>query len=200
LSRRISWRQLAYPSIMLLPLMICLALLGRTTGDLHLFARWGAVAWLAAVIVNYRLLFICEAVWPERAVFLWHLLSFWLLTFILSTESEHYIGLLAGGGVWQYCAWGVVPGLVTIILLLKGEGLSWPVRRFQTAYFGPGAGTIMVYLLSHAPPQPQGRNHEIIDVVGRDAPCRPCRRQRFNHRILLSAFPSPWMKTARFID
>jgi uncharacterized membrane protein len=166
LSRRLSWKQFAYPSILLLPVMVLIAVFyGNGMGDYHLFARLGAVAWLLAFSANYLTLFKCETVWPEKSVSLWHLFSFWLLVFVLTRESAYYVkNLLEAGWTWQYCAWGAVPGTLLLALLRKGGRLSWPVGRFHSTFFGPGTAVLLFYLLlwifignlSKADPSPLG--------------------------------------------
>lgn len=149
LSRRLSWKQFAYPSTLLLPAMILLAFFSWSGfGGSHLFARMGSVAWLLAFIANYRILFACETVWPKKTIPIWHLCSLWLLTFVLTRECAYGVNsLLDAQWTWQYCAWGVVPGTMLLALLARGERLSWPVGRFHSAYFGPGTAALLAYLL-----------------------------------------------------
>jgi len=149
ISRRLAWKQFAYPPLMLLPVMAIASLnhLGRT-GDLHLFARLGFIAWGISFCAHYRLLFNCETVWHKKLASLWHPFTLWLLIFVLTRESAYFVDfLLQGDGrTWQYCIWGVVPGVMVMLILSKGDRFSWPVRRFHDAYFGVGAGLPVLYL------------------------------------------------------
>jgi uncharacterized membrane protein len=152
ISRRLFWKQFAYPSLLLLPVMGIASLnhLG-STGDLHLFARMGFIAWGIGFCVQYRLLFNCETLWPEKMVTLWHPFTLWLLIFVLTRESAYFVDLLVQGSqTWEYCIWGVVPGAMVMFILNKGDRLSWPVRRFHDAYFGVGAGLPVLYLFIFA--------------------------------------------------
>lgn len=108
-SRRLDWRQLSFPAIILLPMMalVCLHHLS-TAGDLHFFARLGFVAWILAFSTHYRLLFNCEKIWLAKLVPFWHLCAFWLLILILTSESAYLVDwLVSEGPTWSYCVWGL---------------------------------------------------------------------------------------------
>ena len=152
ISRRLAWKQFSYPALFLLPVMGLASLhhLDRS-GDLHLFARMGFLAWGISFCVQYRVLFSCEAIWSERILRLWHPFTLWLLIFVLTRESAYGIDvLLQVGRTWQFCVWGVVPGILLMALLSQGDRLAWPVRRFHDAYFGLGAGLAVLYLFAWA--------------------------------------------------
>ncbi len=163
-SRRLDWKTFSYPPLLLLPMMFFLAMDRMFEGGgAHLFARMGFVAWGAAFLVQYRLLFQCETTWPHKTVVLWHRITLWLLLLILAGESAYGMTLLVPGReTWSYCAWGVVPGVAILALLHWGEHLSWPVRRFQEAYFGTGMavplaglfGWAVLINLHHGDPSP----------------------------------------------
>lgn len=165
-SRHLNWKQFAYPSLMLLPAMAVASLNhpgAPGQGQLHLFTPIGSIAWTTAFLVQYRLLFTCETRWPPKRVPLWHQCTLWLLIFILTRESSHGIALLLPEGqTWQYCAWGMVPGAAVLLILTKGNRLSWPIRRFHKAYFQGGTALPMAVLFAgmilvnfyHADPAP----------------------------------------------
>ncbi|MCP4115805.1 MAG: DUF2339 domain-containing protein [Desulfobacteraceae bacterium] len=163
-SRRLDWKQFAYPPIMLLPVMVVAGLIQPDLpGRVYLFTPMGFVAWAIVFLVQYRLLFNCEKRWPQKLVPLWHQCTLWLLIFILTRESSHGITLLLQEGqTWQYCVWGVLPGTAVLLILTKGDRLSWPIRRFHQAYFEGGTAVPMVFLLAwvflvnryHADPAP----------------------------------------------
>ena len=163
-SRRLAWKQFSYPALLLLPVMgtACLNQLGGPDG-IHLFTRMGLITWGIAFCVEYRLLYTCEKVWPEKILPLWHQCTLWFLLFILTLESSYGVDILSGGGrTWQYCAWGVVPGIFVFALFRKGDRIPWPVRRFKEAYIGVGTAIPMAYLFAwsvlinfyHGDPEP----------------------------------------------
>lgn len=146
-SHRLSWKQLTHASILLLPLM---AIGGFSypdyAGKSHLLTLPGWIAWSAAFCVQYRLLFKCEEIWPKTIVSLWHILTMWLLVFILTRESAYFLRLLLPGSqTWEYCIWGIIPGIAIGDLLYRGKRLSWPLRRFQDVYLGYGSAIPVIY-------------------------------------------------------
>ena len=147
-SRRLGWKQLSFPAIVLLPLMAMACLWHLTAaGHPHFFARLGSLAWILVFGAHYRLLFNCEKIWPEKVVPLWHQGALWLLILILTSESAYGVDrLVAAGSAWSYCAWGVVPGSMVLALLARGDRLRWPVERFHDAYFRIGAALPVAYL------------------------------------------------------
>jgi uncharacterized membrane protein len=147
-SRRLDWKQLSFPAIILLPMMAVVCLQHLTVaGDLHFFARLGSVAWILAFGAHYRLLFNCEKIWPGKIVPFWHQCALWLLILVLTSESAYLVDrLVSGGPTWAYCAWGVVPGAMVLALLTRGDRLVWPVKRFHDAYFRVGAVLPVAYL------------------------------------------------------
>lgn len=147
-SRRLAWKPFSYPALLLLPVM-GLALLNHVggIGDTHLFAGMGWVAWVLAFGIQYRLLYTCEKAWPEKTIPWWHQGTLWLLLAVLVLESSHCIAvLLPGAQTWQYCVWGLVPGIAVLLILGKGDRLAWPIRRFHDAYFGVGIALPVAFL------------------------------------------------------
>ena len=63
-------------------------------GNMHLFAGTGALAWVIAFCVQYRLLFSCEKIWPQKALPLLHRFTLWILIFNLTRESALFVDLL----------------------------------------------------------------------------------------------------------
>ncbi|MBI9092897.1 MAG: DUF2339 domain-containing protein [Desulfobacterium sp.] len=75
----------------------------------------------------------------------------WLLIFILTREGSHGVNLLLQAGpTWQYCVWGVVPGAAVLLILNKGDRLSWPIHRFHRAYFQGGTALPMAIVFAWA--------------------------------------------------
>ena len=151
-SRRLDWKQLAMPSIVLLPIMAIACFHHFTeAGDRHLFARLGSLAWGIAFGAQYRLLFKMETIWPPKMVPMWHIGTFWLLMFVITVQSGYWVDLLVPEGpTWSYCIWGLVPGSMMLALLARGERLGWPVGRFPEAYFRAGAAPPIAYLFTWA--------------------------------------------------
>lgn len=151
-SRRLAWKQMAYPPLLLLPVMAlaCIYNLAGGGGP-HLFARLGFVAWAGAFCAQYRLLRTCEAVWPSRVVCLWHQITLWVLLLVFAREGAYGMDLLVQAEeTWPYCAWAVVPGAGILALMSRGDRISWPVARFEEAYLGTGAAVPLAALFAWA--------------------------------------------------
>lgn len=141
-SRRLTWKQFSYPALLLLPAML-LAMLYHfvaDSGSTHLFAGMGWIAWLIAFSINYRLLYCCDNVWPQKMIHWWHQGAMWLLLAVLVLEGSYYIGVLwPKAYTWQYCVWGVIPGTAVLLLLGMGNRITWPIHRYHDVYLGTGS-------------------------------------------------------------
>jgi uncharacterized membrane protein len=148
-SRRWRWKQLAYPTLLLLPVMFIFLLYQLVfAGRPHLFAGLEWMAWLIAFAAQYHLLYHAEKAWPKKVLPLWHCGTLWLLMGAAAIECAYFAGtLLSVGPTWQFCIRGVVPALFVLTLLSKGEGLKWPIRHFREDYLGIGIALPVLYLL-----------------------------------------------------
>jgi uncharacterized membrane protein len=151
-SRRWHWKQLAYPTLLLLLVMFIFLLYQLVfTGRPHLFAGLEWMAWLIAFAAQYHLLYHAENTWPQKVLPMWHCGTLWLLMGAVALECAYYAGtLLSVGPTWKLCIRGVVPALLVLIILGKGEGLKWPIRRFREDYLGMGLALPVLYLFGWA--------------------------------------------------
>ncbi len=149
-SRRLAWKAFSYPALLLLPAMGIVSLHSLDgQGDMHLFAGTGALAWVIAFCVQYRLLFNCEKIWLKKALPLLHRFTLWILIFILTRESAFFVDLfLPTSPTWRYCTWGIVPGISILSLISIRDRLFWPIRRFHEVYLGWGAAIPLIYLFA----------------------------------------------------
>lgn len=140
-ARKLQWPRLRLSLYLQLPAMVLLAavnLLDAAAGS-HLFRGWGALAWTVAFIVQYRILYLFAGDWPKGNRTAWHLVSLWLLIFVLSHEGSWLVGQTAGlAEVWQTISWAFIPSGVLLLLLHLGKGNSWPVGRYGFCYLGLG--------------------------------------------------------------
>jgi uncharacterized membrane protein len=146
--RRLCWRQLAYPTLLLLPVMLLFLLVHLAgLGQPHLFAGMQWMAWLIAFAAQYHLLYHAENVWPKNVLPLWHCGTLWLLLWVVAFECAYYAdSLLSVGRTWTWCIQGVVPALFVLSILSKGERLKWPIGRFRDDYLGLGLAVPALYL------------------------------------------------------
>jgi uncharacterized membrane protein len=146
-ARKLSWRHLVFPPLLLLPVLVVLSLRhfgGSTT--FHLFAGWGSLCWAVALTAQYLLLLTSEKDWPHFIVSWSHSVVFWLILLLLSREGTWLMERFLGHDLWPFVAQGVIPAAG--IMLLKGPGrkLVWPVGRFTDAYQHIGIAVVVLYL------------------------------------------------------
>jgi uncharacterized membrane protein len=148
---RLRWQRLGLSLYLQLPAMILL-LSGRllhSSPGFHLFRGWGSVAWIAAFVVQYRILYLFAGSWPRRNLEIWHLGTLWLLLFVLSHESSWAVGRLSGlGDIWMVICWALVPSGALLLLLHLGKTTSWPVGRHAPCYLGMGGVLPAIALLA----------------------------------------------------
>ncbi len=140
LSERIRWRTIKYPALGLLP-VACLAtflLIADKFPSYHLFQRWHAVSWVAVLGFHLYLLRILEEKWPAGAVRVWHTGGLILAVFIFTWEAAWQVRHAVSRS-WSGVVWGLLPGLVILVLQHWGDRIKWPIRRFSGQYNGAGA-------------------------------------------------------------
>ena len=150
LAQRLPWPRLLLAQLIFLPIVVLAA--GAGLVDLadgsHLAAGWGWLVWLVALYCQYRLMATADQAWPRSWAGIWHIVTLWLVVVLLADEGQWLIGVPIGlAGVWPDLAWGLVPALVLLALLIWGEKLSWPVGRFREDYCGPGAAVLAVGIM-----------------------------------------------------
>ena len=148
ISGGLNWRGIGYPPMALLPVMGLIAMERFSDGPaVHLFARWHVLAWAAAFAAHYDLLRRFERRWPSEAVRIWHLGGLLLGVFLLTWEAAWWVHRwVAGADTWRFILWSAVPGAAVLLLLARGERISWPVGRFSREYLLIGPGMLCLFL------------------------------------------------------
>jgi uncharacterized membrane protein len=130
-----------------------LPLLGATLiayglhGVEHPFAGWGALAWLAAVAVQLKILWDYEGESVNLAG-LGHGLLLVLVTVILMWEIAWQVDTQGLSKVWVGSAAATVPFAVVAATLFALGRLAWPVNRHRGAFIAAcGAVLGLAYLL-----------------------------------------------------
>lgn len=148
-ARRLRWTTAEMPSpLLLLPAMILIALVRFIDAPyINPFANLGYLAWGAAFVVQYGLLYRAENSWSKKLLAAWHAITLWLLMFmatwfLANAMSEHLPNLRT----WNDLLWGLFPAIAIFVLLYNRERIAWPVRRFESSYLGPGISPVAVYL------------------------------------------------------
>ena len=163
LRHRLAWKHLAYPPLVLLPVMLLLTLTWLVRAA-HPLEHWGAVGWPVSFLAQYWVLWRLESDW-ERPAPVYHCGALWLGVFFLCWESLWVIEqLIPSGPTWPFIVWALVPLGVVWGLTTFGRRLAWPVKRFADAYLGAGqiplvvaaALWVLIANLHHGNPQPLG--------------------------------------------
>ncbi len=149
LARRLPWQRLTLALLLLLPVMgltIPARLLFWGSGSL--LADYGWVAWPLAFYLQYRLLALFEEDLPKRLVPVWHTLSLWVLLLVPTIEIAWRVDRIVDlADTWSVACWALVPMALLFALELRGNRLTWPVKRFAEAYHGLGSGVPLAGLL-----------------------------------------------------
>ncbi|MDH5786044.1 MAG: DUF2339 domain-containing protein [Chromatiales bacterium] len=145
---RLSWRAMRYPIVALLPVGLLLALQAINSYALqHPFRGWAWLSWLLLFALQYRLLWRMRADYTARLIRFGHSATLWLLLFLLTWELQWQVGQWQSG-IWRSVSWAVVPLLAVTLLLMWGDKLRWPVRRYLTTYLGMTLFPLMLFLLA----------------------------------------------------
>ena len=152
LAELLAWPLARVPAFLSWPLLLVTALLGivdRTDG--HLFASWGAVAWLAALVTHVVLLRHFERRTP--AIDDWvldagHAMLAWLVTLIGAHELAWLARQASPGSTWRIIPWGFVPMLVLAAIVRASRPSTWPIGSRRRAWLVWAAVPIVVSLVS----------------------------------------------------
>ena len=140
---RLDWRGLAYPPLILLPAMVLL------TADWlfstpHMLTGWGALAWPAAFLVQYGVLWRCESAWPAAARW-YHCGTLWLGVILVWREAVWVGGQIGrDGSAWPFAMGALVPTYFLWVLMTFRTHLPWPVERFREIYLGFGQFPLVI--------------------------------------------------------
>ena len=137
LRTRLDWKDLAYPPLLLLPAMVLLTIDWISTAS-HPLSGWGALAWPAAFLIQYWVLWRCEAEWPTAAPW-YHCGTLWLGVFLVWREAVWISGRIAADDPrWPFVMGALVPAYFLWALMTLRNLLSWPIKRFRRIYLGVG--------------------------------------------------------------
>ena len=134
------WTERALPFV--LAVLALFAVLPRTAPMSDL----GMVAWPAAAILSFILLFRQERDVALAKIEPSHTTLFWTFGIILALEGYWRLRLFVPEGAWSWSAWAY--GLGGLLLLVAGPGarLTWPIGRFPRGYLEWGATPLVALL------------------------------------------------------
>ena len=144
---RLAWERLVQVTLGLLP-ALGLASVGIWLDEGHpMTGYFVTFGWFVALVVQYGLLHRMDQQEAPLRPF-WHAGSFWLLTFLLTTEAAWRLDkAVAGSHLWEMIPWGAVPVVMALGLLTLGQRLAWPVQRHILSYNIHALLPVALYLL-----------------------------------------------------
>ena len=160
---RLDWKDLAYPPLLLLPAMVLVTIDWISTTS-HPLAGWGALAWPAAFLIQYWLLWRFETEWSTATPWV-HCGALWLGVFLVWREAVWLSGQIATDDPrWPFVMGALVPAYFLWALMTFRTFLSWPIERFRRIYLDVGqlplviAVSVWMLVASFHPgaPHPQG--------------------------------------------
>jgi uncharacterized membrane protein len=149
LQRRLPWRELKYPLLGFLPLLVIAAASTISPdGSAIYFEGGGALAWPASFGIFYFVLRSMEDEWPAAVTPWYHLISLWLLLFVLSHDAAWLAErLISASKVWPFVSLALVPGTAILILLNFGSKIRWPIAAFARFYLDHGLAVPLGFLV-----------------------------------------------------
>jgi len=152
LYRKFKWADMKFPPMGLLPAVVLISVVSFISGHgegpwKQPFYGWGFAAWPLYLWVQYQLLWWFEEKWSQNQVSVSHRLSFWFIIFMLSWEASWGLGqIIKDPSIFQFIAWGAVPGFFVFFLYLYGRKISWPIQRFESDYFKEGLIPVIAFI------------------------------------------------------
>jgi uncharacterized membrane protein len=118
----------------LFPIMLMFAL-GVATAQTHPFEHGGWIAWPAAFVCLYVVLYRLEDTVGSLAAGALHVVSAWLLIALSSWETEWMVNFLVhGSSSWPTVAWAIIPAAALAALALGLRRIEWPLARHREPY------------------------------------------------------------------
>jgi len=158
IERRLTWQDLAFPAVLLIPAMAGYSLLGNHH---HPCANYGWLAWPLAFTTAWWLLHAREEELTGTACSWLHAVPVWLLAGLATWELGWQICFFIGDkGSWFIISRGIVPTMLLFLLTGFSRWIEWPFRRNTEAYLGlaalPLAAWSLIWAIFAALTQPGG--------------------------------------------
>lgn len=159
-AKRFAWPSFNAVGLLIVPAML-LGFAASLFGQPHPFARYGWIAWPAALAAHFALLYLREQQFePFRNLF--HGIGYWLVAALLAAEAHWLVGRVAHG-IWPGAATLVAVAALVLVTLEARESITWPLRIHWQTYVKTccggtlavlSAATIGINLLSPGNPSP----------------------------------------------
>jgi uncharacterized membrane protein len=147
LSLRLSWPVARIPALGLLPAMWLIGYV-QWLFEAHPFAGAAWAGWLIAFTLLYWIVQRYEDELDDAVATYFHTATLWLFTLLAAKEASWGINyLVQGQGTWPLIGWAVMPGLILLILSLRGQQIRWPVAAHMQTYLGIAALPLALFML-----------------------------------------------------
>lgn len=144
--RRLTWQNLAWPSVLLIPAMAGYSLLGSHH---HPAANYGWLSWPLAFAIAWWLIHAREDELDDTARGWLHAAALWLLAGLATWELGWQIYFfLSDKGSWFLISRGIVPTLLLFLLTRCSDRIAWPLRRNIETYLGLAALPLAAWSLT----------------------------------------------------
>ncbi len=142
LRKRLDWHLLEWPAFALLPAMSILVVQHFLCDYSYPSLQGGWFGWPPALTAWYLILHGNRQRQPQLPAIV-HAAPFWLMSLLAAWElSGRITHHLPGMGTWAFCAWGVVPALMVLLIARHGSRLPWPVVGNLSSYLGLGSAPL----------------------------------------------------------
>jgi len=111
----------------------------------HPFEGIGFFSFAAFFTLHYLLLYRYEEHWQYPAA--WHVAGLWLLAAIVSRELAWQIETLGAAESFVHMGYAIAPLLLGLLVLLRRNGVKWPLRVHAEIYRTWALGGLAVALL-----------------------------------------------------
>jgi len=142
----LGWTALRRAQVLLLPAMALAALL-QLERDLHPGAESGWLAWSAAFVAFYAILYRQQRADIALGAPNQHVLAVWLATGVVAWELAWQFELLNPGTSWPFAMWGLAPAVAMLLLAHHGKH-AWPWQRDFGFYCNMCLGPMALYVLA----------------------------------------------------
>lgn len=144
--QRLAWTPARYPVLGLIVVMMLAWWLLLAMRHSHPFDVLGSVAWAVAFAAQYFILYQYRHVVRQTALQWQHVLTFWLLVYLLSWEAAWLMREATQGSTWQQVMWGVMPALMLSLLFALRTRLRWPLSGHYAWYLVTSGSLLVLWL------------------------------------------------------
>ncbi len=149
MKRLLAWSEMRYPLLGFLPFLVFAAVADYDISTNMLFLKGsGLIAWPVSLLTLWCMLWHVERAWNRTVLSWYHMVSLWLLIFILTNDfSELVAGMVNGGTVWEFVCIAIIPAFFIMILPGIGKKIQWPVIDHRRSYLDHGLAVPLCFLI-----------------------------------------------------